>query len=66
MRAPGVDPGLSGAIAIVETVNGVSMLLDVIDMPSTGTGTKARVVIAAAKWIAEHAPSVAYVERSQA
>jgi Holliday junction resolvasome RuvABC endonuclease subunit len=67
MRALGVDPGLSGAIAIVETVNGVSMLLDVIDMPSTGTGTKARVdVIAAAKWIAEHAPSVAYVERSQA
>src|SRR5258707_640317 len=65
-RYLGIDPGLSGALAIVEPINGIPMLLDVIDMPSTGTGAKARVdIIAAAEWIANHAPSTAYVERAQ-
>jgi crossover junction endodeoxyribonuclease RuvC len=64
----GIDPGLSGALAIVETINGdVPALIDAIDMPAVGTGAKARVdIIAAAQWIAKHAPSVAYVERAQA
>lgn len=63
----GIDPGLSGALAIVEMINGVPMLIDATDMPSTGTGAKARVdIIAAAQWIAKHAPSMAYVERGQA
>jgi hypothetical protein len=63
----GVDPGLSGALAIVETINGVPVLVDAIDMPATGSGAKARVdIIAAASWIAKHAPSMAYVERAQA
>jgi crossover junction endodeoxyribonuclease RuvC len=67
-RYLGIDPGLSsGALAIVETINGVPMLVDAIDMPSTGTGAKARVdIIAAAEWIAKHAPSMAFVERAQA
>jgi Holliday junction resolvasome RuvABC endonuclease subunit len=66
-RYLGVDPGLSGALAIIETINSVPVLIDVIDMPSTGTGAKARVdIIAAAEWIAKHAPSTAYVERAQA
>jgi Holliday junction resolvasome RuvABC endonuclease subunit len=66
-RYLGVDPGLSGALAIVETFNGVPTLVDAIDMPSVGTGAKARVdVIAAAQWIAKHSPSTAYVERAQA
>jgi crossover junction endodeoxyribonuclease RuvC len=66
-RYVGVDPGLSGAIAIVETIGGVPILVDVIDMPVTGTGAKARVdVTAAAKWICGYAPSLAYVERAQA
>jgi crossover junction endodeoxyribonuclease RuvC len=66
-RYLGIDPGLSGALAIVATVNGLPLLVDAIDMPSTGTGAKARVdVIAAAKWIGKHAPSAAYVERAQA
>jgi crossover junction endodeoxyribonuclease RuvC len=39
----------------------------VIDMPTIGSGRKARVdVTAAAKWIAEHAPSGCFVERAQA
>ena len=53
-RYLGIDPGLSGALAIVETINGVPVLIDAIDMPSTGTGAKARVdIIAAAEWIAK-------------
>jgi Holliday junction resolvasome RuvABC endonuclease subunit len=63
----GIDPGLSGALAIVEVVNGVPVLIDAITIPATGTGAKARAdVIAAARWIAKHAPSMAYVERAQA
>ena len=66
-RYLGIDPGLAGALAIVEPINGVPVLIDAIDMPSTGTGAKARVdIIAAAQWIAKHAPSTAYVERAQA
>jgi hypothetical protein len=66
-RYLGVDCGLSGALAIVETINGLPVLVDAIDMPSTGSGAKARVdIIAAAEWIAKHAPSMAYVERAQA
>jgi crossover junction endodeoxyribonuclease RuvC len=66
-RYLGIDPGLSGALAIVETINGVPVLVDAVDMPSTGSGAKARVdIIAAAEWIAKHAPSMAYVERAQA
>jgi Holliday junction resolvasome RuvABC endonuclease subunit len=67
MKALGIDPGLSGALAIVEMINGVPVLVDAIDMPSTGTGAKARVdIIAVASWIAKYAPSMAYVERAQA
>jgi crossover junction endodeoxyribonuclease RuvC len=63
----GVDPGLSGALAIVETFNGVPALIDAIDMPAVGTGAKARVdTVGAAQWIAKHSPSTAFVERAQA
>ena len=67
MKILGIDPGLSGALAIVEMINGVPVLVDPIDMPSTGTGAKARVdIIAAAEWIAKHAPSLCFLERGQA
>ena len=63
----GIDCGLSSALAIVETINDVPVMVDVIDMPAIGTGAKARVdVIAAAAWIRKHAPSIGYVERGQA
>jgi hypothetical protein len=66
-RYLGIDPGLSGALAVVETINGLPVLVDAIDMPATGSGAKARVdVLAAAEWIAKHAPSMAFVERAQA
>jgi crossover junction endodeoxyribonuclease RuvC len=67
MKYLGIDPGISGALAIVETFNGLPTLVDVIDMPAVGTGAKARVdIIAAAQWIGKHGPSAAYVERAQA
>jgi crossover junction endodeoxyribonuclease RuvC len=66
-RYLGIDPGMSGALAIVEMVNDVPMLIDVDDMPTAGSNAKMRVdAIAAAEWIRGHAPSVAYVERAQA
>jgi hypothetical protein len=66
-RYLGVDPGLSGALAVIETVNGLPTLVDVIDMPVMGTGRKARVdVLAAVDWIRNHAPSACYLERAQA
>jgi crossover junction endodeoxyribonuclease RuvC len=66
-RYLGIDPGHSGALAVVETIGGIPVLLDAIDMPVIGANAKARVdVIAAAEWIAKHAPSTAYVERAQA
>jgi hypothetical protein len=66
-RYLGIDPGLFGALAIIETINSVPVLIDAIDMPSTGTGAKARVdIIGAAEWIGKHAPSTAFVERAQA
>jgi DNA polymerase III subunit beta len=56
----GCDPGISGALAVIEVIDGVPMLLDVIDMPITGTGAKTRVdVIGAATWVSKHAPSTA-------
>jgi crossover junction endodeoxyribonuclease RuvC len=66
-RYLGCDPGLSGALAIVEPVNNIPVLIDAIDMPVVGTGAKARVdTIAAAEWIAKHSPSTAFIERGQA
>jgi crossover junction endodeoxyribonuclease RuvC len=66
MKVLGVDPGLTGALGVVELVNLVPAFIDVTDMPTTGTGSKARVdVIAAANWIARHSPSLACVERGQ-
>jgi crossover junction endodeoxyribonuclease RuvC len=67
MRALGIDPGLSGALAVVEFIDGVPMLIDATDMPVVGTGAKARVdIIAAAQWIKSHNPAVAFIERAQA
>jgi hypothetical protein len=58
---------LSGALAVIETVNGLPTLVDVIDMPVIGKGRKARVdVLAAVDWIRNHAPSACYLERAQA
>jgi len=63
----GADPGLSGAMAIVELTNGVPVLVDTVNMPTTGSDRKRRVdAIAVAEWITAHGPSQAFVERAQA
>ena len=60
----GIDPGLSGALAIVEIVDGIATLVDATDMPTAGIKSKAWLdSIAAAEWISKHAPSACYIER---
>jgi Holliday junction resolvasome RuvABC endonuclease subunit len=67
MKALGIDPGLPGALAIVEIIDGIATLVDATDMPTVGTKSKARLdSIAAAEWISKHAPSACYIERAQA
>jgi crossover junction endodeoxyribonuclease RuvC len=68
MRILGIDPGLRGALSIVEINDGaMPQLLDSIDMPLVGSGRKVRVdVIAVAEWINRHAPTSAFIERAGA
>jgi crossover junction endodeoxyribonuclease RuvC len=62
----GIDPGLSGALAVVEFNDGAApRLLDTTDMPLIGSGRKVRIdVIAVAEWIGKHAPANAFIERA--
>ena len=64
----GVDPGIRGGMAIVAmNTNAAPCLMDAIDIPVTGVGAKERVdVLAICKWIAQHAPQHALIERAQA
>ena len=66
MKILGADPGLSGALSIVEFNDGTPpRLVDTIDMPLVGSGRKVRIdVIAVAEWIAKHAPANAFIERA--
>jgi crossover junction endodeoxyribonuclease RuvC len=67
-RALGVDPGIFGGLAIVETVgNAVPDLIDAIDIPVVGVGAKERVdVLAIRDWITPFQPQHAFIERAQA
>jgi crossover junction endodeoxyribonuclease RuvC len=63
----GIDPGLSGALARLEAVDGAIALVDVIDMPIVGSGAKQSVdAIQLQEWLLRHGPRCAYLERSQA
>jgi crossover junction endodeoxyribonuclease RuvC len=63
----GVDPGLSGALALLEATHSATTLLDVIDVPIVGSGAKQSVdVIALQEWLLRHAPQRAFLERAQA
>jgi crossover junction endodeoxyribonuclease RuvC len=62
----GVDCGLSGALAVVERINGIATLVDCIDMPVIDTDRRRRIdSIAAAEWIALHGPVCAFIEVAQ-
>lgn len=63
----GIDPGLSGGLALVSGGGGVSRLLDCIDVPTVGLDAKRRVdVIATMQFIRRHPPDFAIIERAQA
>ena len=66
MKILGIDPGINGGIAIIEIVD-VPTVIDAIDIPTIGTGAKERVdVLAIQKWIEQHRPALAFIERAQA
>src|SRR6516162_8932129 len=67
MRIVGVDPGLSGACALLEIANGDTTLVEVIDAPIIGSGAKQSVdVILLQEWLQRHGPHHAFLERAQA
>jgi len=68
MKAVGFDPGVHGGLAIVvQNADGVTKLVDAIDIPTIGTGAKERAdVIAVQAWLARHGPQIAFIERAQA
>src|SRR5262249_33911103 len=68
-RILGVDPGINGAVAVIEIVDGIDgtapKLIDVIDIPVLGTAAKTRVdAIGLRNWIETHHPDFAGVERA--
>jgi crossover junction endodeoxyribonuclease RuvC len=68
MMILGVDPGIHGGLAVVDTNNGgTPRLVDAIDIPVVGVGAKERVdPLAFRDWLRKHAPQHAYIERAQA
>jgi len=69
MKSLGVDPGIAGAVAVIEVVDGIDgiapKLIDVIDIPVLGTAAKIRVdAIGLRNWIDTHHPNFAGVERA--
>src|SRR5262249_54006976 len=68
-RVLGVDPGIAGAVAVIEIVDGIDgtapKLIDLIDIPVLGTAAKTRVdAIGLRSWIEIHRPDFAGVERA--
>src|SRR6516225_5240625 len=63
----GVDPGINGALAIVNiAIDGVMpVLVDVLDVPVIGAGAKERVnTMLVRDWLAQHKPDHALIERA--
>jgi len=66
-RVVGIDPGLTGACAVLEIADRDTVLIDVIDMPITGSGAKQSVdAILLQEWLLRHGPRHAFLERAQA
>ena len=67
IRIAGIDPGLTGAIAMMDVRAISTILVDIIDVPITGSGAKQSVdVILLQEWIQRHGPRHAFLERAQA
>jgi crossover junction endodeoxyribonuclease RuvC len=67
-RILGIDPGIHGGLAVVQIADGAApVLTECIDIPVIGTGAKERVDVAAIrKFIEQHKPVRALIERAQA
>src|SRR6516164_11625727 len=66
MKILGIDPGIHGALALVDIVGGVApKLIGMLDVPVIGTGAKERVnTMLIRDWLAQHAPDHALIERA--
>jgi Holliday junction resolvasome RuvABC endonuclease subunit len=63
----GVDPGIHGALALIEIREDGPHVVDAIDIPTIGAGAKERVnVHAMQEWVLRHRPFRAFIERAQA
>ncbi len=64
----GIDPGLSGALAILNGERDQPPeLIEAIDVPVNGVDAKKRVdVMAVLRWLHKHQPKAAFIERAQA
>jgi Holliday junction resolvasome RuvABC endonuclease subunit len=68
MRILGIDPGVHGGCAVI-AINGdaAPSVIAAIDVPLVGVKAKERVDVAALqKWLQEHRPDYAVIERAQA
>ena len=67
MRILGVDPGVTGGIAIIEATDTVPTLIGAWDIPIVGTAAKERVdALTLRDLIKQHNVAFAYIERGQA
>src|SRR5262245_38163622 len=68
MKVLGIDPGISGGLAVIEIADGAApALAECTDIPVVGTGAKERVDVAAIhNFIDRHKPGRALIERAQA
>ena len=66
MKILGIDPGIHGALALVEIVDGAApQLVNVLDVPVIGAGAKERVnTMLVRDWLAHHTPDHALIERA--
>jgi crossover junction endodeoxyribonuclease RuvC len=66
MKLLGVDPGIHGALVLVEINDGATpRLVDVLDVPVIGAGAKERVnTMLVRDWFAQHQPDHALIERA--
>ncbi len=64
MKILGCDPGIHGALALLEVDGSICRVVDAVDIPTIGSKAKERVnVHAVQEWILQHGPQRAYVER---
>jgi crossover junction endodeoxyribonuclease RuvC len=65
MNVLGVDPGIHGGLALVDSE--ARQLIDSVDLPVVGVGAKERIDVHAIRsWVEMHRPDHAVIERAQA